>query len=71
MALKPSAHNQHNLRIVHGACPHDCPDTCALETLVDEHGRAVSVYSILKEILLMSCLVPIGFAESSQGRSHL
>ncbi len=34
---------QHNLRVVHGACPHDCPDTCALETLVDAEGRAVSV----------------------------
>ncbi len=32
-----------NLRVVHGACPHDCPDTCALETLVDEHGKAVRV----------------------------
>lgn len=32
-----------DLRLVHGACPHDCPDTCALETLVDEQGRAVSV----------------------------
>ncbi len=31
------------LRVVHGACPHDCPDTCALETLVDEQGRAVTV----------------------------
>ena len=43
MLVKRSPHNQHNLRIVHGACPHDCPDTCALETLVDEHGRAVSI----------------------------
>lgn len=32
-----------NLRVVYGACPHDCPDTCALETQVDEQGRAVSV----------------------------
>ncbi|GCE20655.1 molybdopterin-containing oxidoreductase family protein [Dictyobacter kobayashii] len=32
-----------NLRVVYGACPHDCPDTCALETRVDESGRAVSV----------------------------
>ncbi len=32
-----------NLRVVHGSCPHDCPDTCALETLVDEHGKAVRV----------------------------
>src|SRR5256885_5609878 len=32
-----------NLRVVYGACPHDCPDCCALETEVDEHGRAVCV----------------------------
>ncbi len=32
-----------SLRVVRGACPHDCPDTCALETLVDEQGRAVRV----------------------------
>src|SRR5581483_9599351 len=31
------------LRVVYGSCPHDCPDCCALETLVDEQGRAVSV----------------------------
>lgn len=29
-------------RIVRGACPHDCPDTCALITTV-ENGRAISV----------------------------
>jgi anaerobic selenocysteine-containing dehydrogenase len=29
-------------RIVRGACPHDCPDTCALETTV-VNGRAISV----------------------------
>ena len=29
-------------RIVRGACPHDCPDTCAMLVAV-EHGRAVSV----------------------------
>jgi len=29
-------------RIVKGACPHDCPDTCALETTV-ENGVAVEV----------------------------
>jgi len=28
---------------VRGVCPHDCPDCCALETQVDEQGRAVSV----------------------------
>ena len=32
-----------NLRTVYGSCPHDCPDCCALETQVDETGRAVSV----------------------------
>jgi anaerobic selenocysteine-containing dehydrogenase len=31
------------LRVVRGACPHDCPDTCAIETLVNVEGRAVSV----------------------------
>ena len=31
------------LRTVYGACPHDCPDCCALETQVDEQGRAISV----------------------------
>src|SRR5579883_2201721 len=31
------------LRVVYGACPHDCPDCCALETHVDEQGRAVSI----------------------------
>ena len=39
MSLKAIEHT--NLRVVHGACPHDCPDCCALETEVDEHGRAV------------------------------
>lgn len=29
-------------RVVKGACPHDCPDTCALETTV-ENGVAVEV----------------------------
>ena len=42
MSLELSA-KERNLRVVHGACPHDCPDTCALETLVDAEGRAVSV----------------------------
>src|SRR6266699_462778 len=32
-----------NLRTVYGACPHDCPDCCALETQVDEQGRAVTL----------------------------
>ncbi len=29
-------------RVVRGACPHDCPDTCALETTV-ENGIAIKV----------------------------
>ena len=29
-------------RLVHGACQHDCPDNCAMETLVRD-GRVVSV----------------------------
>lgn len=32
-----------NLSVIYGACPHDCPDCCALETQVDEQGRAISV----------------------------
>jgi anaerobic selenocysteine-containing dehydrogenase len=28
---------------IRGACPHDCPDTCALVTTVDESGRAVAI----------------------------
>jgi anaerobic selenocysteine-containing dehydrogenase len=45
MSLRPAveAEKRPELRVVHGACPHDCPDTCALETQVDEQGRAVSV----------------------------
>jgi anaerobic selenocysteine-containing dehydrogenase len=31
------------VRLVYGACPHDCPDGCALETLVDEQGRVLSL----------------------------
>jgi anaerobic selenocysteine-containing dehydrogenase len=30
------------IQVVRGACPHDCPDTCALLTTV-EHGRATKV----------------------------
>ena len=30
-------------RVVNGACPHDCPDTCAMKITVDAGGRAVSV----------------------------
>src|SRR5579862_93447 len=29
-------------RVVRGACPHDCPDTCALHVTV-EHGRAIKI----------------------------
>ena len=45
MTLKPppQVEEPRNLRVVYGACPHDCPDCCALETQVDEQGRAVSV----------------------------
>src|SRR5919202_2099909 len=28
---------------VRGACPHDCPDTCAMLVTVDESGRATKV----------------------------
>jgi anaerobic selenocysteine-containing dehydrogenase len=31
------------MAVVHGACPHDCPDTCALLTTVDDTGRAVAI----------------------------
>ncbi len=30
-------------RVVRGACPHDCPDTCALLVEVDASGRATSI----------------------------
>ena len=30
-------------RVVHAACPHDCPDTCAMHVTVDEDGRAMAV----------------------------
>ena len=45
MSPKPSVQIEEssNLRVVYGACPHDCPDCCALETQVDDQGRAVSV----------------------------
>ncbi len=45
MLPKPSAQieESRNLRTIYGACPHDCPDCCALETQVDEQGRAISV----------------------------
>ena len=41
MSLKAIEHTYR--RVVYGACPHDCPDCCALETEVDEQGRAVCV----------------------------
>ena len=31
------------MKIVAGACPHDCPDTCAWQVEVDDDGRAVAV----------------------------
>src|SRR3954464_4774821 len=30
-------------RVVRGACPHDCPDTCAMRVTVGETGRATRV----------------------------
>ena len=30
-------------RVVHAACPHDCPDTCAMLVTVDDEGRATHV----------------------------
>ena len=45
MSLKTpaSVEERKNLRVVYGACPHDCPDTCALETRLMNRGGAVSV----------------------------
>jgi anaerobic selenocysteine-containing dehydrogenase len=34
--------NASTIRVVKGACPHDCPDTCALETTVQD-GVAIKV----------------------------
>ncbi len=31
------------MKIVQGACPHDCPDTCAWQVTVDDSGRAVKI----------------------------
>ncbi|HMQ23187.1 MAG TPA: hypothetical protein PKE00_11895, partial [Planctomycetota bacterium] len=31
-----------DIRVVKGACPYDCPDTCALETTV-QNGVAIKV----------------------------
>ncbi len=34
-----------NIRIITGACPHDCPDTCAWQVAVDRSsGRAVDIW---------------------------
>ena len=30
-------------RVVHAACPHDCPDGCSMLVTVDDDGRAVKV----------------------------
>jgi anaerobic selenocysteine-containing dehydrogenase len=38
----PSAQNPALTRVVRGACPHDCPDTCALDVTVSD-GRVVKV----------------------------
>ncbi len=40
MPLDPSSVGAR--RVVRGACPHDCPDTCALLTTV-ENGRAIAI----------------------------
>ncbi len=32
------------MKQVHGACPHDCPDTCAWQVTVDDAGRATQVH---------------------------
>ena len=41
--MSVQSEDSRKLRTVYGACPHDCPDCCALETQVDEQGRAVTV----------------------------
>ncbi|MBV9256462.1 MAG: molybdopterin oxidoreductase family protein [Ktedonobacteraceae bacterium] len=43
MSLQLPEQEKRSLRVVYGSCPHDCPDCCALETHVDEQGRAISV----------------------------
>eukprot|EP01041_Mallomonas_annulata_P020629 gene20629-40464_t len=44
MPTPSDAHSLPSVPIqVRGACPHDCPDTCALLTTVDEHGVATRV----------------------------
>ena len=29
------------MKVIHGACPHDCPDTCAWLVTVDDDGKAI------------------------------
>ena len=33
-----------SIELIHGACPHDCPDTCGVITEV-ENGHAVRFYA--------------------------
>src|SRR6266498_2724925 len=42
MPLDPGSPSSSNRTVVRAACPHDCPDTCALLITV-EAGRAVEV----------------------------
>lgn len=42
MPLDPPVRSSAQRSVVRGACPHDCPDTCALLTTV-ENGRAIKV----------------------------
>ena len=42
-------------RIVKAACPHDCPDTCALEIAVED-GKAVSVRGVPKSRVISTVL---------------
>ena len=38
----PASSTASEIRTVHGACPHDCPDTCALKVSVQD-GRVIKV----------------------------
>ncbi|HEX8773424.1 MAG TPA: molybdopterin oxidoreductase family protein [Pyrinomonadaceae bacterium] len=40
--MNPDANQERSLRVVRAACPHDCPDTCAMLVTVED-GRAVRV----------------------------
>src|SRR5437870_3298586 len=42
MPLDPPVRSRASRTVVRGACPHDCPDTCALLVTV-ENGRAIKV----------------------------